>query len=197
MSSLGVSQLPVSPRAAGGSSEESPRALRAPSPTLWFLGRGRAEAPWRGRSIPPGTAPWPEARPLLRPSPNLQGFAVLADRCRLQHQCGRHQFFHTHTPPHPPPLPPPNPRVRAAVRCSQKPPERSRARTCPDSAGPESRLKSRQWRRREAREGGVLTRCQQAGTARVGAGGRAQRAGETLSPATLRLWEQALGKSSP
>lgn len=122
--------------------------------------------------------------PLLRgPSPNLLGSAVLADTCWLQHQ-----FFHHH----PPPLPPPNPRVRAAVRCSQKPPERSGARTCPDSAGPESCLKSRQ----QALEGGVLTRCQQAGTARVGAAGTGSMEGRNTQPCHTQALGASPGKSS-
>lgn len=143
-----------------------------PHPALWagFWGGGGAEAPWLGHSVP-GTAPQPEAllaSPLLALCSPARVPTCWVPPSWLTCRWLQHQFFHR-----PPPLPPPNPRVRAFVRCSQKPPERSGAGTCPDSAGPESCLKSRQRRRsEEAREGGLLTRCQQAGTARVGAAAR-------------------------
>lgn len=86
-----------------------------PAPPSGFWGGGRLKPPGAGAPSPLGQPLGLRLAPCSGRSPNLQGSAILADTCWLQHQCGRHQFFHTHTPP---PATPPAAKSPCAHSCA-------------------------------------------------------------------------------
>ena len=146
--------------------------------------RPRPRAGFWGGALRPRTAPRPEALP-APPSPLL----ALCSPAESRPAGSRRALAPASVLP--PPLPPPDPRVRAAARSSQKPPERGepgRAPTAPalSQVCPASAEGAR-------RPGGRAAHRESAGRRREGGGGGPEG---TLSPATLRLSEQPLGKGS-